>query len=150
MYLMSYLCLAMVTLIWKQTVAFLLSVKWRDSISITGYRRHLLFRTVNSMHSEPFKIKAVLVTLGRSFHPVYFQETLEDPALQRASPILALTLYQPPFWHPAFPTCRHSDKQTSHHSNKAFHTMKMCVTQQVSLFFLFMHFPCFKTRVQMW
>ena len=26
---------------------------------------------------------------------VYLQETLEDPALQRASPILALTLYLP-------------------------------------------------------
>ena len=55
---MSYLRLAMVTLIWKQTVALLLSVKWRESISITGYRRHLLFRSVNSKHSEPFKIKA--------------------------------------------------------------------------------------------
>jgi len=32
--------------------------------------------------------------------PVYIQETLEDPALQTASPILALTLY--------FPLCLHS------------------------------------------
>jgi len=66
---MSYLLLAMVTLIWKQTVAFLLSVKWRESISITGYRCHLLFRSVYSMHSEPFKIKAWSF-FGTFFSPV--------------------------------------------------------------------------------
>ena len=68
---MSYLRLAMITLIWKQTVA----VKWRESISIIGYRRHLLFRSVNSMHSEPFKIKAwsFFWTFFSPSHPLHWR-----------------------------------------------------------------------------
>jgi len=76
---MSYLRLATVTLIWKQTVAFLLSVKWRESNSITGYRRHLLFRSGNGMHSEPFKIKAWFLSFFQVSLATHWKRVRDPP-----------------------------------------------------------------------
>ena len=61
---------------------------------VTGLSSSSAYTTLKTIQTL-FMCRSTMVEWPTERYPVYLQETLENPAPQRASPILALTLYFP-------------------------------------------------------